>query len=337
MLKDRVRRPSIIGRLAMGRPAAKGSKRPEQLDHFEVTTTEQDANGVFIVDKAFYQAVGLAPGAKGLREVEFFVDSDNLEDFMSQSYQTRIKTRRGLSVFCEGDGERAQRLQRDGTLKSVVCRSAPPRPGNGVVEPNPRELAEAMKAPWDDAPGAKEGKRCPFATNTNPQDGPCCKPTTELLVRLTALPTVAGFYRFRSHGHRTADAIVQSLMTIRDLVGSLRFVPLKLVLTRQRLQRPGGGYGIHSVAHVELAQKPEQALMMAARRESGINRGLVGVQQARALLEAPATQADLEVEDAEWQDAAEVGEIEAELLDDEKPGGSMTVPAELDGYFSDDS
>lgn len=312
MLKNRKRRDIVGVRVAVGEPGV-GKKPPRQLDHFTVTEATPDTNGV-------YRPIQKDAG-KSLR---IFVDSDEVEDFMKQRYECRMKGSQGVVLFCSGDGERARRLVAKGEWKDIPCRAAPPREdGTGWKERMPKDLAPLLGKPTSDDPKANDNMRCPFAQNGNPQSGPACKPRTELYFRLPDFPTVSSYARFTSGSHRTADNLWQGFTRILEVTrGVLQGVPLKLVLQRTRLQRPGGGFGVHSIVYPDLDVPAEQALKLAQshlQEKAMLERGVV---EAKALLEAPPEA--IEAEEAEWE-SHQNDDLVAELVEDEKPSASFGV------------
>lgn len=316
MLKDRRRRDVVKYRLAVGEPAGGDRKAPTQLDYFLVTHASMNQTGGFNPVKPIMDRLGVKP-----HEVPFFVDSDDIEDFLVQEYTCMAKGHDGLVVFCHGDGEEATRRVGATEWVKVPCHAAPKRDdGSGYEERMPKDLDPLLKKPLDDKP-TPATSRCPFAQNTDPKSGPCCKPRTEMLFRLMADPGGgSAFCRFRSHGHRTADNLVQSIERIKEITkGVLRGVPLKFVLQRVRMQRPGGTYGVHSVVHVELSVTPQQALEAATFHLQTQVKLEHSLAQARALLTAPATMTAEEVN----EEAAEFEEIAA-IVDSEKPSGFFT-------------
>jgi hypothetical protein len=341
MLKDRRLRDVVKYRIAVGHPGDAASKRPpRELDHFVVTTTEKDRSGMFIQAAEVHRIVGETP-----RRLEFFVDSDDIEDFCRQQYSCSVRVEGTVVEFCKGDGEKARRLVKRGEWADVPCRAAPTREdGSGYKDRLPKDLVPLLEKPSSDNP-ASGNLRCPFAQNSDPQAGPACKPVTELLVRLASAPGgVSGFARYRSHGHRTADQIVQSLIRIKEVTGGvLRGVPLALVCQRTSMRRPDGKNATHTTTYVELAVAPQQALEAAMMTLSHHGKLMQGVSRARALLDAPRGAEDLEAEAAEFT-VATVASVEDEREPDfveavrerELPSGPFTPAVVDDGEFTED-
>lgn len=237
-LRDRKPRKIISHRIAVGRLGAwnEGSKKrahPSRLDYFEITEANMDKDKNFPVDKAAHEALK----AFGERDtdhptrVPIRVDSDNIDDFLTQDYETWVKREQRMSLFCRGDGVQAERFFADGTSRKIPCHAKPEVMG-GKPERLPKDLLPILNGRTPDNPDA--GFRCPFAQNKDSKTGPCCKPTTEMVVRLEVVRNIGSRARYRSHGHGTADALRSSLDDIKATIpgGILEHIPLNLVVDR---------------------------------------------------------------------------------------------------------
>lgn len=319
MLKDRRPRKVITHRLAYGRPAAGSRKFPEKLDHFEITLATADSSGDFPVDKEAMRRLSDSEALGGKydpvkpRRLPIRLDSDVISDVLHQQYECRVKSKRDgkLHVFCQGDGEVAERVQSDGTTKTIRCCAAPDFGDRGYADRTPRDLDALLERPTTHNPN--DGLRCPFAQNRNPKDGPKCVVVTELTCRCDVVGAIGARARFRSHSHRTADQMVSSLEDIKASLpgGILAHVPLDLVMQTVTMDVPGStAKAKQPVAHVELRLPYDKTVELTQRRLSESMQLQAQVEESRRLLQAAKTEpSDPEVVEAEWQDSAVVDDI----------------------------
>lgn len=268
MLRDRPADKKVIThRIAAGRPGESERSAPSALDHFEITLNERPKHyGAFPRDHEAHARLadfGVADTQKP-RRIPIRVDSDEIDDFLLQEYQSRrsltVLDRLGQPIlkdgepvrrptlWCHGDGVEAKRMAGDRTWNTIPCRSAP------SFQPwKPDELVQLLKGKA--IPDlASDQHRCPFAQNTDARAGPTCKPTTVLICRSDVIGGLGTFARFRSHGHQTADALRASLTQIKSKMpnGTLRDVPLYLVMRMVPTASPTGHVTPKPVIHAEL-------------------------------------------------------------------------------------
>lgn len=342
MLKDRRRRPVVTHRIACGRP---GSNRPEKLDYLEITTFERaSAQSAYNVDKAAMDRLrspefGERYGAPAdpekpvkPRRIPIRVDSDEISDFLTQRYESTAmlpilvdgapltdsngKVAKRPTVWCHGDGEMAQRLGRDmKVFNQIRCCSSPEYPAR-----TQRELAEAIEA-GASKHDPNDGKRCPFAQNTDPMLGACCKPVTTLICRSDVVANMGAFCRYRSHAHSSADYVVESLMEIKRQMpgGILRNVPLDLVLEMKQISRPGGRTALQPVCHIELRLNPEDTVRLIEANLQQQMRSLGAVEESRRLLAAARVDVIDEPDDGEF------GRPQHPLEREQAPGGAFEI------------
>jgi hypothetical protein len=326
-LLDRKPRKVVTHRIACGRPG----RPPTKLDFLEVTGTEQKSqDGPYEVDWRAMWALAapefsgryIPPRADGKpieqgdlkpRRIPVRCPSDRIDEFLEQEYQSRRPLRvkgpdgswakdkaggdvRRPGVWCRGDGKTASRLGGMGTWQVIPCNSSPShpeRPHADVLS----ILRGAEHSPFD-------GSRCPFAQNRDARLGPTCLPTSELYVHCDVVANIGGLCRVRSHGHRSADALRQSLEEIQARMpgGILRMVPLDLVLQLERMQNPlGSGSSLQPVLHLELRLSYEDTMrVMEANLRAQMSLGSAAI-ETRKLLEAAREErtSDDEIE-AEW-------------------------------------
>lgn len=309
MLKDRKKKPVVGRRIALGQAGKGKGSHPTELEYFQITSSGMNRDGQFDVIRSDQDALEEYCQSKSPRKVPFTVSSDVVEDFLNMRYEVRIKNREGkLRVFCSGDGDMATRLTKSGEIR-IPCRASPDHPKRLPVD-----LKPLLASPSTDDPTSC-ANQCPFAQNPTTGDMaklPKCKPRTDMLVTSGINPNLGTFDRFRSSGHLTADGIQNSLEEIQKLTGGfLAGVPLRLAMRRVKMERPGGGVAVHSVAHVELDVTPQEARALVATRAKEEHEWKLQRREARALLSAAE---DLEDQEREFPSAVVV---------DESPSGSM--------------
>lgn len=276
MLKDRKPRKVITHRIACGRPGT-ASTYFSALDHFEITSVErQDNKSLFPVDAAAMAKLAeLGYSSEKPTRVPIRVDSDTIEDFLTQEYEARVMlpivgfdgepqrdaegaTVKRPQVWCHGDGVEATRGVGDAT-KKIPCCSSP-----FTYKPRTQlQMRDILSKKTGYSPD--DGLRCPYAQNSNAKLGPACKPSTTMLVRCDAIANVGAMARVVSHGHNTADRLVSSLRDIKSMMpgGLLRNVPLDLVLVMKRIAEPGTSRSkLQPVLHVELRLPVEQTISL---------------------------------------------------------------------------
>lgn len=358
-LKDRRKKPVITHRISCGRVSGTGQNtRIEKLDGFEITTFERiGKDGHYVVDRAAMDALeafgpryvhkrakrdGDKPGEETgpivlARRIPIRVDSDDIEDFVTQRYESRaplpIIGRDGKpimvnattlmkkpQVWCHGDGESAMRLSMDtktwkSTWNKIRCCSSPdctPRSGKDLVE-----LLDAGASKHN----PEDGFRCPYAQNIDKDAGPTCGPVTKLICRSDVVANIGAFCRFQTHAHSSGDFVVESLMEIKRQMpgGILRNVPLDLVLEMKLLGRPGGHSALQPVSHIELRLTADDTVRLIEANLAVEMRALGAVQESRKLLAAA------RVEEAEIEEDGEFGPHEAPIEREQKPSGAFDV------------
>lgn len=349
-LKDRRKKPVITHRISCGRVSGSGEyTRIEKLDGFEITTFERiGKDGYYVVDRTAMDALEVwgeryvhkrnDEGKITLaRRIPIRVDSDNIEDFVSQRYESRaplpILGRDGKpimknattlmkkpQVWCHGDGESAMRLSMDtktwkSTWNKIRCCSSPdctPRSQKDLVE-----LLDAGASKHN----PEDGCRCPYAQNVDKDAGPTCGPVTKLICRSDVVANIGAFCRFQTHAHSTGDYVVESLLEIKKQMpgGILRNVPLDLVLEMKLIGRPGGHSALQPVSHIELRLNAEDTVRLIEANLASEMRALGAVQESRKLLAAA------RVEEAEIVDDGEFGSHEAPIEREQKPSGAFDV------------
>lgn len=123
MIKERILqcKMSEIGRIKIGgleeqvRKTSTGREwqAPVKFEHFVVTTMERDKSGNFVKDEAIHSVIGDSPRELGIRL---------LYNDIELNFRTELAYYQGKTCLCRGDGEIAQRLDKEtGELTEVAC------------------------------------------------------------------------------------------------------------------------------------------------------------------------------------------------------------------------
>ncbi len=87
-------------------------RRPVKLDYFLCTKPLKDEKDDFVVDHAFHEKFGAKP-----TEIPIKLLFDNIP----QQLLIYLGLYKGRKAWCRGDGEKASRLQTDGSYKKIEC------------------------------------------------------------------------------------------------------------------------------------------------------------------------------------------------------------------------
>lgn len=173
---------------------------PQKLDHFLITTNERGADNNFILDESLHKIFGDAP--KSIRVMLIYDD-------ISLNFATRYICYYGKTVFCSGDGECAQRLQKDGSHKEIAC---------------PCERQDPKYAGED---GKGKGK---------------CKINGILSVVIDGAQTVGGVWKFRTTSYNSVVGILSSLAMIQRITGGrLAGIPMVMTVSPKTVANPLDG------------------------------------------------------------------------------------------------
>ncbi len=283
-LRDRTHGPVITHRVAYGRPG----RPPQRLDYFEITSSSIDGEKFPVDEQAHANLSDARFGDRYRsdkpRRIPIRVDSDDIDEFLHQQYECRIKKDGRVHLWCSGDGIEAQRKTRDGD-RTIRCSNKPESMG-GQQERVQRDLVELLKKPGSHDPA--DSMRCPFAQNRDPKAGPKCDPVTNFIFRCDAIGNLGGRARFRSHSHATADRLRSSLLEIRDAMpgGILAHVPLDLCMTMKTMVMPNGRTTKQPVAHVELRCTFDEAIALISTKLQAIGAAEQDVRNHRLLTAA---------------------------------------------------
>ncbi len=209
MIRNLTPRPAERGRIKIGGLGEERKKRdgsgtymlPEKWDHIVVMTTQRDAAGRLIPDKALMDRLMEKQGVKKLTEIPIRL----LFDDPDLNFFTRYSAYSGNRCWCSGDGLEAQRLTGD----------------NGKYAPVPCPC-EHLDADYK-GPGAK------------------CKPWGSLRCLIEGVDRVGGVWTFKTTSWHSVNAILSSMALIRTITGGpLAGLPLTMVLSPKTVSSPEG-------------------------------------------------------------------------------------------------
>lgn len=201
-------RPGVteVGRIKIGQKGAVRETKngvkfqmPVKLDHFVVTTMHRGQDGNFIRDDEIHAIHGDQPRKLPVRLL--FNDP-------GLNFQTQYVAYWGKHRWCTGDGESAQRLQKDGGYRDVEC-------------PCPN-----LEQGFQGVDGKGNGK---------------CKINGVLSVIIDDAAMVGGVWRFRTTSINTCESIARSLdMLYRLSSGHIAGIPLDLTVSPKEAHQPDG-------------------------------------------------------------------------------------------------
>lgn len=194
-----------VGNIKMGKKGeekkAQGTgkkwRQPVRLDHFIVTTTERGTDDNFLLDQAVMEKIG-TDKPKSIR-VRFPFDDPRL------IFQTSYQMYNGKKLECEGNGEIAERRDKDGQITGGTC----------------------------------PGRECQFM-QPDKNGNVKCKPSGRLACHLPDSPHFGGIYMFRTHGWNSTNGILTALEDYHRQTGQiLQGLPFRLVFTKKATEDHG--------------------------------------------------------------------------------------------------
>lgn len=260
---------------------------PVKLDHFRITTTERDETDRLIEDPILTKKLSPADGGK-IREIPIRLLYDDVE----LNFPTWLAAYDGHTLWCIGDGERAERLTVD--KKQRAARSCPCEHNDPLY--------------------------------TGPQK---CKINGRLNVIIDGAERIGGVWTFRTTSYNSVTSILGSLALIKAMTGGyLSGIPLRLVVGPKRAVTPEGQVQTVHVVSVEYPG-PETELLALAEA-IGVKRAQHRIvmadveKEARKLLELkPIADSEKPTEIVE--------EFYPEEVDREILAGAAAVVVEADG------
>lgn len=214
-----------VGKVKIGNKGAKrtsgsGSEwqPPQKLDHFLITTLERGNDGNYVLDQRLHQKFGTAPKSIPVRLIY---------DDIALNFATRYICYYGKTVFCSGDGEYAQRLQKGGThiTRACPCGRQDPKYAGDDGQNGPDEIG---------------------GSNTKGK----CKINGILSFIIDGADSVGGVWKFRTTSYNTVVGIMSSLALISRITGGrLAGIPLNMTVSPKTTQDPikGGQVTVYVV------------------------------------------------------------------------------------------
>lgn len=293
------RRPTLpeCGKIKIGRKGnarqsqgGKAFQPPQKLDHFIVTTMERDSDGNFLPDVPLMQSIAERTGqdANALRKIPVRL----LYNDPGLNMASRYAAYDGMTVWCSGDGETANRRQADGTYQSRKC---------------PCENLE---------PDYRGQQKCKINGN---------------LAVLIEGAAVRGVWRFRTTSFNSVDGLTGALLFMHGITGGqLANVPLWLTVNPKQVQDPTGKPQTIYVVGLEYqgdSNQLRQEAYTVALQASQAGLRIADIEnEAKRLLEAP------EDTVFEGEDAGDVAQEyypqEAARVVEQSPPAPAPVPAE---------
>ena len=167
-------------------------RQPIKFDHFKVVTTERGPDGNFLPDEAVMKAVG----EKEPKELRIRFPFDDIDMNFYTSYQCY----NGAKLVCKGDGEKAERRDKDGVITEEDCNL--------------------------DTCKQKAANKC--------------KVSGILSCFLPDSPSYGGVYRFRTHGWNSVGGILAALKGYSEYTGGiLQGLPFKLKMIKKATEEHG--------------------------------------------------------------------------------------------------
>jgi hypothetical protein len=186
---------------------------PQKLDHFVITTLDREPapDNNFKRDAAAHERLGATPTELPIRL---------LYDDPMLNFPTRYANYIGRKLWCTGDGETAQRLQKDGSHHEIRC---------------PCHLADPAYSPERGEP-------------------PRCKMNGSLSVLLEGAGGVGGVWKFRTTSYNSIVGILSSLAFLRSITGGvLSNIPLRLYVRPKQGAAPDGSPVTVYIVGIEFA------------------------------------------------------------------------------------
>ena len=168
---------------------------PQKLDHFVITTMARGPDGNFVRDAELHKQFGEKPTRLPVRL---------LFDDIGLNFQSRYACFKGKTLWCSGDGERADRLDDAGKHFQVPCTC--------------ERIARDYKGPEK------------------------CKINGILSVMIDGAGAIGGVWKFRTTSFNTTVGIMSSLSLLKGITGGvLAGIPLELVLAPKTAIAPDTG------------------------------------------------------------------------------------------------
>jgi len=176
---------------------------PQKLDHFLITTLARGGDDNFLRDEEMHERLGDKPTEIPIR---LLYDSPEL------NFPTRYAAYKGRTLWCSGDGEKAQRLKQD---------------ASGHFELDcPCHLSDPTYTP-------KRG------------EPPRCKMNGALSVIIDGASGLGGVWKLRTTSYNSITGLLSSMAFLRSITGGiLANIPLRLRVQPKQAANPSDGSSV---------------------------------------------------------------------------------------------
>lgn len=270
----------IGGRGAERKSKSGGSYRmPVKFDHFVITKNYRDSKDDFVVDTALMDSLEKSHDGK-VREIPIVLHSDDIDEIFPTAYVLYA----GKKLACRGDGETAQRWQFDKKTKVRL----------DIVNQRP------CTCDYLNADGKNK-----------------CKPhgTLHCGIAVPGLAIAGAVYKWRTTSIISINKMIGSLQAILEAVGTLKGLPLTLVVEPVQVAPQGKTITVYT-CHVELRAVDLVAAQRDALEAAKVRNELCGGRPAvKMLVQAPG----LDETDQEQAEIFEEFHGEGEVIDAPSP------------------
>jgi len=281
-----------LGPSRKSRSSGKTFRPPVKYDHFKITGTTRDENGDLIPDVELMEAVAKIskdPTDDKIRAIPIVLHSDSIDGVFPTSYALYT----GKKCFCRGDGERATR----------------------------REIKDNQYM------GAEKTIDCPCDFLKSRR----CKPNGKLYCSIAAPgASVAGaVHVWRTTSLISIEQLIGSLAQIKSICGTLRGVPLWLMVKPVTVEPPESGPITVWCCHIELRAADIEEIQRKAL-QSARTRALLEAadENYRKILTLPGVN-ETDTEQAEIEAEFYSEDDPAEPVDPKAPAGPEDVASAL--------
>lgn len=257
-----------IGALGEERKAKSGRvyRLPEKLDHFVVTTAQRGRDGRLIEDKKLMRALRNGQGGE-IRSLPVVVHSDDPEEI----FPTTLALYSGQRLACRGDGETATRWQ--------------------IQDGRKTGKTKQIKCPCEFLPNATRSNLGLVQISKDPPASTTCKlhGTFHCSIIAPGQAVAGAVHKWRTTSYISITHMLASIQQIKDAVGTIRGIPLRLRVAPVAVTPPGAPVSTVYCCHLELSESDIKGLQDRALEAARVRRelGTDDPQSYRALLQAP--------------------------------------------------
>ena len=207
------------GRIVKDKDGKPKFQLPVKLDHFKIKKLERGDDNNFIEDVELQDKILADTTNKSLKSIPVYLLFDEIEKNIQSRYVCFYKG----SLFCSGDGERAEQITKDPKLR----KTQPTEERNCPCE--------KLSSDWHD-PKSR------------------CKLSMCLSVMIPASEHLGGIYKFRSTSYNSYKQLIGSMLMIKQFAGQrLAGILMNLVVGPKTVQTPDGKNQKANVVSLEFA------------------------------------------------------------------------------------